>query len=101
MQLAIWVSIVVVGKSVIFGFEFGLEDPLKKMSSVLMGWVEDYPALELVIVIVIVPVAMNALAFWVQDNFLMRKDRIGGEEAALVEEATLPNTTEQPTNDIE
>ena len=38
-----------------------------------MGWVEAYPILELILVIVIVPVIMNAIAFWVQDNFLMKK----------------------------
>jgi len=27
----------------------------------------------LIVVIVIVPVIMNGLAFWVQDNFLMKK----------------------------
>jgi len=27
------------------------------------------------VVIVIIPVIMNGLAFWVQDNFLMKKDQ--------------------------
>jgi hypothetical protein len=39
-----------------------------------MGWIEAYPILELMVVIVIVPVIMNALAFWVQDNFLKKED---------------------------
>jgi len=39
-----------------------------------MGWIEDYPVLELVLVIVIVPVIMNGLAFWVQDNFLKKDE---------------------------
>ncbi len=40
-----------------------------------MGWIEDYPVLELFVVIVIVPVIMNGLAFWIQDNFLMKRDK--------------------------
>jgi hypothetical protein len=38
-----------------------------------MGWITSYPTLELVIVMFLVPVIMNALAFWVQDNVLMKK----------------------------
>jgi hypothetical protein len=41
-----------------------------------MGWIEDYEILELVVVIVIVPVIMNGLAFWVQDNFLKKQEEL-------------------------
>jgi hypothetical protein len=70
--LLIWLAIVVVSKSIFFGIEFGCEDFLKTVSFELVGWIEAYPVLELVIVIVIVPVIMNGLAFWVQDNFLKK-----------------------------
>jgi hypothetical protein len=76
VQLLIWLSIVVISKSIFFGFEFGLEDFLKNLSFALMGWIERYPVLELVLVIVVVPVVMNGLAFWVQDNFLMKKEEV-------------------------
>lgn len=62
-----------VGKSILFAFEFGIENPLKNFTFALMGWIEDYEILELVVVIVIVPVIMNGLAFWVQDNFLKKQ----------------------------
>lgn len=52
-----------------------------------MGWIEHYPVLELVLVIVVVPVVMNGLAFWVQDNFLMKKEEVPTGESALVEES--------------
>ena len=73
MQLLIWVSVVVIGKGALFGFEFGLRNPLKKFSFLIMGWIENYPIFELFVVIVFVPVIMNGLAFWIQDNFLMKK----------------------------
>lgn len=41
-----------------------------------MGWIENYPVLELLVVIVFVPVLMNGLAFWIQDNFLMKKEEV-------------------------
>lgn len=73
VQLFIWVVIVVIGKSLLFAFEYALKNPLKSLSFTLMGWIEQYPVLELLVVIVVVPVGMNGLAFWVQDNFLMKR----------------------------
>ena len=72
-------SVVCIGKGVLFGFEYGLKDPLKKFSFLIMGWIENYPVLELIVVIVIVPVVMNGLAFWIQDNFLMKKGEAKAE----------------------
>lgn len=69
----------VLGKSILFAFEFAMESPLKNFTFSLMGWIEDYEVLELVVVIVIVPVIMNGLAFWVQDNFLKKQDASEGE----------------------
>lgn len=46
--------------------------PLTDISIFLIGWVQPYEWLELILVIVIVPVIMNGLAFWIQDNFLKK-----------------------------
>ena len=87
--MLIWVSIVVIGKGVLFGFEYGLKNPLKNFSVLIMGWIENYPVLELFVVLIFVPVVMNALAFWVQDNFLMKKEEVKVEgENPLIEEQT-------------
>lgn len=75
VQLLIWISVVVIGKIFLFSLEFGLRNPLKIFSFLIMGWIENYPILELFVVIVIVPVIMNGLAFWIQDNFLMKRDK--------------------------
>jgi hypothetical protein len=45
VQLLIWNSIVVVGKGILFGFEFGIANPLKNLTFALMGWIEDYEVL--------------------------------------------------------
>jgi hypothetical protein len=31
------------GKIALFGFEYGLRDPLKRFSFLVMGWIESYP----------------------------------------------------------
>lgn len=65
-------------KSVLFGLEIAAQQPLQSFSAFAFGWIESYPVLELFSVIVFVPVVMNAFAFWVQDNFLMKHKRDGG-----------------------
>lgn len=64
----------IVAKVILFSMEFGLSSFLDIMSKFLLGWIEAYPTLELVVVIVIVPVIMNGFAFWVQDNFLKKRE---------------------------
>jgi hypothetical protein len=90
VQLLIWVSVVVIGKGALFGIEYGLRDPLKNFSYLTMGWIEQYPIFELFVVIVFVPVIMNGLAFWIQDNFLMKKevDKVDGESPLIEEQST-------------
>lgn len=90
VQLLIWVSVVVIGKGVLFGFEYGLKNPLKTFSFLIMGWIENYPVFELMVVIVLVPVIMNGLAFWIQDNFLMKKEepKVEGENPLIEEQTT-------------
>jgi hypothetical protein len=53
--------------------EMLLDSPLHFISSLALGWVQDYPAAELILVMIVIPLFMNALAFWVQDNFLQKK----------------------------
>jgi hypothetical protein len=40
VQLGVWILIVILGKSVLFGIEIGLEDPLKNATLAMMGWIE-------------------------------------------------------------
>jgi hypothetical protein len=45
-----------------------------------MGWITDYPKLELIVVMFFIPVIMNALAFWIQDNYLMKKPQVNSKD---------------------
>jgi len=53
-------------------FQFKFWSTVKKF---ILKPVSGYPKLELILVMLIVPFIMNALMFWVIDNFLMRKHR--------------------------
>lgn len=74
MQLGLWNSVFIISKILVFVSEFFLRDVLDGTSHFLLGWIEKYPDFELVLVIVVVPVMMNGLAFWIVDNFLKKRD---------------------------
>jgi hypothetical protein len=60
-------------KSLLFAIQDLLSHPIMVVIEFLMGWITDYPKLELTVVMFIIPVIMNAIAFWIQDNYLMKK----------------------------
>lgn len=60
-------------KSLLFVIQDLLSAQIMVVTELMMGWITSFPKLELVLVMFLVPVIMNALAFWVQDNFLMKK----------------------------
>lgn len=60
-------------KSMLFAIQDLLSQPIMDVTEFLMGWITSYPKLELTVVMFIIPVCMNALAFWIQDNYLMKK----------------------------
>lgn len=53
-----------------------LSTPITTIAMFMIGWIQPYQTLELILVIIIVPVIMNGLAFWMQDNFLKKKEVI-------------------------
>lgn len=73
IQFVIWNAIVVGMKSMLFAIQDVLSHPIMVVTEFLMGWITDYPKLELTVVMFLIPVCMNALAFWIQDNYLMKK----------------------------
>lgn len=73
MQFLIWNLIVVISKTLLFELEVLLSGPLIAVATLLIGWIQPYETLELILVIIVAPVIMNGLAFWFQDNFLKKK----------------------------
>jgi hypothetical protein len=60
-------------KFILFVVQDRFNQPIIAVTQYLMGWLDDYPKLELMLVMFLIPVIMNALAFWIQDNYLMKK----------------------------
>ena len=55
-------------------------------------WIKPYPVFELILVIVIIPVIMNGLAFWIQDSFLMKDKETLQKEKEVQKLVTESNT---------
>ena len=96
LQLVIWNAIVIFSKFLLFIMEFFCKVILDKISEFLLGWIQKYPNLELIFVIIVVPVIMNGFAFWIQDNFLKKRDITNELEQV---EAEIKNTQKDQTGE--
>mmetsp|Transcript_43073 Transcript_43073/g.31449 ORF Transcript_43073/g.31449 Transcript_43073/m.31449 type:complete len:87 (+) Transcript_43073:579-839(+) len=68
-------------------------DALILLGSIILFPLEEYPNLELIVVMILVPLVLNAVQYWVIDTFLKlketksknyNKDEPGKETSALV-----------------
>lgn len=67
-QLLVWLAIIVTSKALIVLFLFLCADMLINGSSQVFAYLEAYPRIELVVVMVCIPFVFNILAFWVTDR---------------------------------
>ena len=77
-QLCVWLTIVLLGKSMILFCMFQLIDPLNTFISRLFKIFHDQPRLELVVVMIIIPTILNTVQFWVTDTFLKAHSHSSG-----------------------
>ena len=72
--------------------------PLHQHLDSFATWLEapfiTYPATELVFVMVIAPIVLNMVFFWVVDNLIMRKRHVGGPEGGGADDR--PHDDKQP-----
>ena len=80
MQLGIWLAIVLLVKFIVFTIQYLLFKQLGYLSYIVLYWMNSIPLLKLVFVMMIVPTFMNMLLFWIQDNFLKKKNYSGDDE---------------------
>jgi len=74
-QCALWIAIVTLSKLVLlFCLIIPAKQPLYVAGQWMMSGLVNYPRLELVIVMIIIPLVFNVITFWVVDNFLMNND---------------------------
>ncbi|GMH82623.1 hypothetical protein TrVE_jg5096 [Triparma verrucosa] len=77
-QLFQWCIVTVAMKTIIGTIVFFSSAQLNSIGSIVMSpFSKISPKLELVFVMLVGPVCMNAFQFWVNDNILMRKERKG------------------------
>ncbi|CAK92646.1 unnamed protein product (macronuclear) [Paramecium tetraurelia] len=92
-QLTLWILIVVVSKIILYFFQLLLGEYLLTAVSWMFQPINQYPELELIIVLVIIPLIFNALCFWVQDSFL-KKSKFKKKEKTAVLDALYEKTDE-------
>ncbi|EWS72964.1 homocysteine S-methyltransferase family protein (macronuclear) [Tetrahymena thermophila SB210] len=89
MQLLIWNVIVIMSKSVLYFIQMGLQNVLLQIAGFLFQGITNI-YLELIIVMAIIPVVMNGLQFWVQDNFLKKHEFSQTDKEFLMVEMFAP-----------
>ena len=77
-QLSAWLLIIPLVKLVLLLFISVLIVPLGWYGSFALGWLQGTPRVELAVVMVLCPCAMNVGQYWVQDTFLKRRSGGGG-----------------------
>lgn len=69
-QVAIWVIIVLVSKCLVLSVLFAFIRPLDVLGKAIFSQFRDYPKIELLTVMIIIPMILNSIQFWVTDTFL-------------------------------
>ncbi|RHY13634.1 hypothetical protein DYB30_009035 [Aphanomyces astaci] len=86
-QLLSWIAIVLTAKLVIARAIYAFSSPLNAFGNWLFEPLSNYPKLELLFVMVACPCLMNALQFWVTDNFLKKP---AAQDARLIVDEKTP-----------
>lgn len=69
-QTVVWLLIVLVMKTTVIGVVITFRIPLTWAGETLLSPLLPFPQLELLFVMIIIPLVMNSLSFWVTDSFL-------------------------------
>ena len=73
-QLTAWIIIILIVKLIMLGCILKpLSSPLFQAGESILSPVTDNEDVELVIVMIIIPICLNMIQYWIQDNFLMFK----------------------------
>lgn len=70
IQLFMWGAIVIVAKTILYLFQMLFASVLAQVTIILLGWLNIYPNVKLLLIMVVIPFFFNAIQFWIQDNIL-------------------------------
>ncbi|CAD8137672.1 unnamed protein product [Paramecium pentaurelia] len=74
IQLILWILVVSISKFFLFLLQLVIGFILESISQFILSPFSDLATLKLIIVMCIIPVFMNGLQFWIQDNFLKKTE---------------------------
>ena len=60
-------------KIILFFVQMWIAPLLEYISKILIGWLNIYPKIKLILIMMIIPFLLNTFQYWVQDNFLKHK----------------------------
>ena len=83
-QLGVWLFVVVACKLFTTLIEYVFEEPLAAFGLVVLSPLCFNPHLELFIVVVLLPLVLNAFQFWIVDEYLMAQNGAGGSPGGHV-----------------
>eukprot|EP01017_Pseudomicrothorax_dubius_P016218 TRINITY_DN1841_c0_g2_i1.p1 TRINITY_DN1841_c0_g2~~TRINITY_DN1841_c0_g2_i1.p1 ORF type:complete len:266 (-),score=41.15 TRINITY_DN1841_c0_g2_i1:170-967(-) len=72
-QLLIWIMIVILSKIFLYLIQYYLSGFFINITLFLFQGLRNLPFVKLLLVMILIPTIMNALQFWLQDNFLKKK----------------------------
>ncbi|EKX35017.1 hypothetical protein GUITHDRAFT_155592 [Guillardia theta CCMP2712] len=75
-QLGVWLTVVVVCKIGITSVEYVFKNPLAEFGAIILAPLCFNPHLELFIVVVFLPLILNAFQFWIMDSYLMYSNEL-------------------------
>ena len=81
VQVVVWCMIVFLSKIIVFFFEIAYHKPIVRTGEYFLSNLEGSPQLELVVVMVVFPVTLNTIQYWVSDAFLKGDKHISSRVA--------------------
>jgi hypothetical protein len=85
--------IVILMKIIVYAAEIIFERPLGLLGNYLLFSFQGYPKTELVFIMIVFPVILNSLMFWVTDSFLKSNAKAKPFEEVGIEFNTTPLVT--------
>ena len=76
VQVVVWVLCTLIAKLAIFFLILFYHKELVWFGRSFLALFENYPRIELVMVMIIIPLTFNAIQFWIQDSFLKGDDHV-------------------------
>jgi small-conductance mechanosensitive channel len=70
IQLTVWCFIVLLVKLFLFGLQLYFSEGLELMGEAALSGFQGSPQIELLFVMVLIPLSLNSVQYWIQDSFL-------------------------------